>query len=111
MKSLDSLQEVQLKDGWYNLVRTRDGAGECGPKLASLNQPEDAKSHSDLIEEGPNGLLKKGNWVECSSASMDRGWFRCTQITKFIEIEKDSDGDVIRVLFRTLNSEYEVRVT
>ena len=107
------VEQIQLKSGRYSLTRTRDGAGDSGPKLISLNEPEDAEFHSDLVQEGGMGLLKKGNWVECGSitaSSFGSDWFSCTPITRFLEIEKDEKGEVIRVLFKTLNSEYEVRV-
>jgi hypothetical protein len=115
VKDLDlDVEQIQLKAGTYNLQRTRDGAGDSGPSLISLSVPEGARYHSDLVQEGGMGLLKKGNWVECGSifpqSFSSSDWFRCTPITRFLEIEKDDDGEVIRVLFRTQNSEYEVKV-
>lgn len=109
MESLEKTDQIQLKIGRYSLTRTRDGAGDSGIMLSSLNKPEDAKFHSDLVVEDGNGLLKKGNWHEVSSISSST-YFRCTPITKFLEQEKDEQGEVIRVLFKTLNSEYEVTV-
>lgn len=111
---MKDINEIQLKSGIYSLIRTSDGAGDRGPRLISLHEPEGAKTHGDLKKEGANGLLKKGNWVECGSITPRsyayQDWFRCTPIQRFIEVERDDNDEVIRVLFRTLNSEYEVRV-
>lgn len=109
MEDFNKLDEIQLKIGRYSLTRTRDGRGDSGIALSSLSEPEGSKTHMDLKPEGGNGLLKKGNWCEVGSIS-SRSFFRCTPITKFLEIEKDEQGEVIRVLFKTLNSEYEVTV-
>jgi len=109
MESLEKVDQIQLKIGRYSLTRTRDSAGDSGIVLSSLSEPEGAKFHTDLIAEDANGLLKKGNWCEVGSIS-SRSYFRCTPITKFLEVEKDEQGEVIRVLFKTLNSEYEVTV-
>lgn len=107
MGELENTETIQLKSGSYNLTRTRDGAGERGTVLTSLIEPEGAMFHHEMIAEDTNGLLKKGNWHQVSSP---HNYFRCTPITRFLEIEKDDQGEVIRVLFKTLNSEYEVRV-
>lgn len=109
MEDFDKLDEIQLKIGRYKLVRTRDGKGDSGIVITSLMEPEGSEFHSDLKAEGGNGLLKKGNWCEVGSMS-SRAYFRCTPITRFLEVEKDDKGEVIRVLFKTLNSEYEVTV-
>ena len=109
MEELENTNEIQLKIGSYSLIRTRDGAGERGPMLSSLSVPEGAQFHHEMKSEDANGLLKKGNWTEVGSIS-SRTYFRCTPITKFLEVEKDENGEIIRVLFKTENSEYEVRV-
>lgn len=109
LDQIDTLETIQLKCGKYSLTRTRDGAGDSGIMLSSLQEPEGATTHNQLIPEGESGLLKKGNWVEVGSLS-SRSFFRCTPITRFIEMDKDDNGEVTRVLFKTLNSEYEVRV-
>jgi len=108
MEDFNKLDEIQLKIGKYSLIRTRDGRGDSGIALTSLCEPEGSKFHTDLKVEGGNGLLKKGNWHEVGAITST--YFRCTPITKFIDVEKDDNSEVIRVLFRTLNSEYEVRV-
>ena len=108
------MDSIQLKSGKYSLIRTADGAGDSGPVLTSLHEPEDAKYHSDLKKEGENGFLKVGNWVECGSliarSYSTQDWWRCTPIKEFLEVKKDDNDEVIYVRFSTQNSEYEVKV-
>jgi hypothetical protein len=114
MTNLNELTEVKMKNGRYSLIRVSDGCGDSGPKLVSLMAPEGgATYHHELIPAGPNGLIKKGCWIDCGSITArsfaHQDSWTCTPIVEFLEIKKDKKGDTIYIRFKTLNSEYEVK--
>jgi len=88
--------------GRYSLTRVRDGAGDSGGMLRSIN-PATAKQH------GENGEVTVGCRLRCGSVyartMQDQDWWLTTPVTAILE--KADDNSWVKV--RTLNSDYLVK--
>jgi hypothetical protein len=88
--------------GRYSLSRTRDGAGDSGMMLESID-PTTAKRH------GENGEVTVGCCLRCGSmyarTMQDQDWWLTTPVTAILE--KADDNSWVKV--RTRSSDYLVK--
>lgn len=93
------MKKVTLKQGRYSISRERDGRGDAGMMLQSL----DPKTGEQV---GENGDIIMGCAIQCGSffagTYSSQDWWLTTPVTEFIEISEDKS----MVKFRTGNSIY-----
>lgn len=93
--------KVVVKRGRYRLARDRDGAGDAGFSLVSLDPITGERV-------GEHGELHLGARIQCGShyarSYTYQDWWMTTAITEFLEVSEDNSY----VKFKTGNSVYEL---
>ena len=107
---MSKVMSIKLKPGKYSLSREGDGAGDSGPRLMSLTDPDKKDFHYDeLIRVGENGEIHVGCRIECGSINgrtySEQDFWLTTPVTEILEVSEDKDY----VKFKTGNSTYIVK--
>ena len=96
------MEKVRLgKERRYSLSRTRDGAGDSGMMLRSL----DPKTGN---QAGEFGDIVVGHVIQCGTQfarTFGSDWWMTTPVTEIISVNEDKT----EVVFKTGNSEYKAR--
>ena len=96
------MKSLQLKEGHFSIVRSRDGAGDSGPKLRSIN-PNTLKSR------GKNGQIFVGCCIECGSiiarSYQNQDFWLTTPVLEILDVNPEKTQATIK----TKNSTYLVR--
>jgi len=96
------IKKVKVRGGRYSLIRNRDGSGDSGMMLISID-PETGK------QKGENGEVHLGCCIQCGSPfarSMQwQDWWLTTPVKKILRKTKNSS--IIEI--ETANSTYTVK--
>ena len=99
---MKKLQSVKLEGSRFGISRERDGAGDSGMMLSSLDPEQGYKPVGD------NGEIRVGCRIKCGTPyarTFGQGWWMTTVVTEILEVSEDRTF----VRFKTGNSIYQAR--